>query len=315
MQALRVLGISEGGEYLVCTDDNDPAGSPANDAAAFTLPNDERLRAAIRGDLSRFGQLEIEMASQLRPKEIQSRIRAGASVEQVAAAAGCAPDRIERYAYPVLMEREAIAERARHIRPLQGAAIGSLSAANAERSLEDIVIETLSARGQRQDVAWDAFKDERGWAVTLTWRAGRTENRAEWAFAMRADGGSITARNAEAADVVEPTPTPAPLRTVNTAPTGDESRSTRQEHTVTGAVTDERAGARIPPSSASHTASPGGAQPGGSESGRSATSNARARTGTEDAAAEDKSPRRTARRGHRPPMPSWEDVLLGTRSS
>ena len=53
MRALRVLGLAEDGENLVCED--------GTSGELFTLPSDERLRAATRGDLSRLGQLQIEL--------------------------------------------------------------------------------------------------------------------------------------------------------------------------------------------------------------------------------------------------------------
>ena len=82
MRALRVVGITEdGGELSVVLED------PGR-RERFTVPADEQLRAAARGDLTRLGQIAIELESQLRPREIQARIRAGASVDQVAAAAG-----------------------------------------------------------------------------------------------------------------------------------------------------------------------------------------------------------------------------------
>ena len=48
---------------------------------------DTRLRAALRGENLRLGQLEMKMESALRPRDIQARIRAGESPEDVAAAA------------------------------------------------------------------------------------------------------------------------------------------------------------------------------------------------------------------------------------
>ena len=50
----------------------------------FTVPADEQLRAAARGDLTRLGQISIELESQLRPREIQARIRAGQRREKFA---------------------------------------------------------------------------------------------------------------------------------------------------------------------------------------------------------------------------------------
>ena len=93
MRALRVVGLTEDGDVVL----EDPVR-----LERYTVPADERLRAAARGDLSRLGQIAIELESQLRPREIQARIRAGASVEQVATAAGVPEQKIERFAYPVL---------------------------------------------------------------------------------------------------------------------------------------------------------------------------------------------------------------------
>ena len=165
MRALRVLGLAEDGENLVCED--------GTSGELFTVPADERLRAAIRGDLSRLGQLEIELEPQLRPREIQARIRAGSSIVQVAAAAQTSVGRIERYAYPVLLERSTMAEKARQSHPM-------IDGNPARKTLEELVMSTLADRGQDVAVTWDAYRDDDGWVVALRWQAGRSENRARW---------------------------------------------------------------------------------------------------------------------------------------
>src|SRR5438874_10347352 len=111
MRSLRVVGLSEDGKSVIC---EDPARSER-----FTLPADERLRAAARGDVTRLGQIEIELESLMRPREIQSRIRAGESVEQVSAAAGMPASKVERFAYPVLLERSRTAELAQRAHPVR----------------------------------------------------------------------------------------------------------------------------------------------------------------------------------------------------
>ncbi len=111
MRALRVVGLHEDGKSIVL---EDPASR-----TRFLLPADERLRAAARGDITRLGQIEIELESQMRPREIQQRIRAGESVEQVAAGAGVTAQRVERYAYPVLLERSRTAELAQSAHPVR----------------------------------------------------------------------------------------------------------------------------------------------------------------------------------------------------
>jgi hypothetical protein len=197
MRALEVLGLAEDGAHLVC---HDPATGEK-----FTLPSDERLTSAVRGDISRLGQLEIEMESQLRPRDIQARIRAGASVSEVAAAAGTSPARIERFAYPVLMERSSIAACAATARPVG-------LAGPAAVAIRDVVADTLSGRGHTGPVEWDAFKDAGGWVLAVSWRAGRSENTALFGFHPGPGGGTVTPRDDAALDLLDPAR--KPLRTV-----------------------------------------------------------------------------------------------------
>ena len=79
MRELRLVAVSDDGTRLILR--------PEGDDAPMALPVDERLHAAMRGDRARLGQLEIQMDSQVRPRDIQARIRSGESVESVAAAA------------------------------------------------------------------------------------------------------------------------------------------------------------------------------------------------------------------------------------
>ena len=137
------------------------------------------------------------MESQLRPKEIQARIRAGATVEQVAALAGTSSSRVERFAYPVLLERASVAEQAVKARP-------AIDGITAGASVAETVAATLSARGHDGDVTWDAFKDDEGWVLALSWNAGRSENRAHWLFHPGPDGGTLSARDDAAAEIVDP---------------------------------------------------------------------------------------------------------------
>jgi hypothetical protein len=49
--------------------------------------------------------------------------------------------------------------------------------------------------------------------VQLRWRAGRSENRAHWTLHPGAHGGTVTALDDHATDLIDPQPT-VPLRTV-----------------------------------------------------------------------------------------------------
>src|SRR5919109_2565204 len=93
MQELRLVAVSEDGSYVILT-------QPGR-GTRFSLPNDERLRAVARGQFSRLAQYEIEVESPLRPKEIQARIRAGETAEQIADTAGGPVDRVRRFQGPL----------------------------------------------------------------------------------------------------------------------------------------------------------------------------------------------------------------------
>jgi hypothetical protein len=144
----------------------------------------------------------------MRPREIQSRIRAGESVEQVAAAAGVPPERVERFAYPVLLERSRTAELAQRAHPVR-------EDGPDVQELGEVVSTAFAARGQDYSVAiWDSWKGEDGkWIVQLTWTAGRSNNHAHWSFHPGAHGGTVTPLDDHAHDLLDPNPN-RQLRTV-----------------------------------------------------------------------------------------------------
>src|ERR1700753_988783 len=154
MRALRVVGLSEDGKSVICED--------AARSERFTVPADERLRAAARGDVTRLGQIEIELESLMRPREITARLRAGEYVDQVATAAGVPAHRVERFAYPVLLERSRTAELAQRAHPVRADGPDS-------RMLGDVVANTFGICGHDYtDVEWDSWKGEDGrWVVAM----------------------------------------------------------------------------------------------------------------------------------------------------
>ncbi|MGH3634664.1 MAG: septation protein SepH, partial [Mycobacterium sp.] len=193
MRELKVVGLDGDGKHIICEED-DPAGK-------YKLRIDERLRAALRGDGARIGQTQIEITvvSTLRPKEIQAKIRAGASVEQVAAAAGVEIERVERFAHPVLLERSRAAELATAAHPV-------LPDGPTVLTLLETITAALVARGLNPDnTTWDAWRNEDGrWTVQLGWRAGRSDNLAHFRFAPGAHGGTVTAVDDPASELVDP---------------------------------------------------------------------------------------------------------------
>jgi hypothetical protein len=105
------------------------------------------------------------MDSALRPREIQSRIRAGQSLEEVARLAGVPAERIEAYAAPVLAEREHVAGLA------LAATVRRRGESGANRTLRPVARERLRSHQVDLDtVSWDAWRNEdRRWSVQATW--------------------------------------------------------------------------------------------------------------------------------------------------
>ena len=172
MRQLRLVGLAEDGASLVL---ESPTGE------SYRLPVDDRVRAACRGDLTRLGQIEIEMDNPLRPREIQMRVRAGESAEQVAASSGMPLDRVLRFASAVLQERSRVVAQA----------CGTAIRPKAADTLGGLTEERLVGRGaDPSTLAWDAWRgDDGGWLVRLVWRHGLDrgqgsdrEHSARWAF-------------------------------------------------------------------------------------------------------------------------------------
>ncbi|WP_218025944.1 septation protein SepH, partial [Nocardia miyunensis] len=191
MRELRVIGLTPDSAHIVCID--------PESGQKYRLAADEKLRAAARGDLARFGQIEIETEATMRPRDIQARIRAGASVEQVTEESGMPLSRVERFAYPVLLERARAAELAQKAHPVR-------KDGPAVETLIDVVSAAFAERGHNIDIAeWDAWKDEKGyWVAQLQWQAGRSVIAAHWRFQPDAHGGSVTPLDDPANDLVDP---------------------------------------------------------------------------------------------------------------
>ncbi|MBK6874620.1 MAG: DUF3071 domain-containing protein [Kineosporiaceae bacterium] len=184
MQDLTLVGVHDDGEHLVL------AGA---EGQRFRVRVDEPLRAAVRRDRPRLGQLQIEQDGRLRPRDIQARIRSGESAEQIAADSGVAIEHIRRYEGPVLAEREFVVRQARAVR-LRG--VSRLD--GTVPTLGELVTERLAVREvEHGEGSWDAWRTEDGtWIVTLGFTAGTRQRQAQWAY--NAQLRHVTAQDDEA---------------------------------------------------------------------------------------------------------------------
>jgi hypothetical protein len=168
MDDLRLVGLSEDGTHLVLE---------SADGARHALGLDERLHAAFRGDRARLGQLQIQIQGELRPREIQARIRGGESAAGIAAAAGIPVDRVARYEAPILLERAHTAELAQ--------AVGVRRVTDSTSTpLGDLVRARLGAHGVDESThVWDSWRRDDGrWLVQLTYEGAGATHVASWLF-------------------------------------------------------------------------------------------------------------------------------------
>ena len=183
MAHLTLAGLSGDGKRLLLVSDK---------GVEFTVDVDERLRAALRGDHARLGQLEIKMDSALRPRDIQARIRAGETPEAVAQAAQTTVDAIMPFAAPVLAERQHVAERA------QRSSVRRTGQAGGARTLGEAIGSHLRARNIDPDtVSWDSARREDGkWNLSGEFTTAARSGIAQFTF--DAPGNYVVADNEDA---------------------------------------------------------------------------------------------------------------------
>ena len=193
MRELTLIGLDVDGNHVICE-----GGDPAD---KFLVRVDDRLRAAVRGDRAGLVQSkkDSEVKGMLRPRDIQARIRAGASVEELAESSGVDVSKIERFANPVLLERARAAELATAAHPV-------LADGPAVETLLETISFSLAERGMSSEATnWDAWRTDDGrWTIRMSWQAGMSENFAHFRFTPGAHGGTVTAIDEAASELIDP---------------------------------------------------------------------------------------------------------------
>ncbi|MDI1466382.1 septation protein SepH [Catellatospora sp. KI3] len=171
MRPVRFVALSEDGQALVLADEV---------GRLLALPIDDRVTTATHPDRGSGGSHLVTIAAVpfdanpvLSPRDIQSRIRAGESADDVARVAGVPVDRVLRYAGPVLQERAMLAQHARRTR---------LKNSDKNATLADVVDGRLAQHGiDTEKISWDAYRREDGtWRVVATWPSGKATAQAIW---------------------------------------------------------------------------------------------------------------------------------------
>ncbi|MDX6228205.1 MAG: hypothetical protein QOI76_1595 [Frankiales bacterium] len=213
MWELRFVSVHEDGRHLVLS-------SPDLEDEAFLLPLTEELRDAVAAPPAREPRPAPAYGEQLSPREIQTRVRAGESAEQIAVATGLPVARIERFAGPVLSERAHVADEARGARPAG-------QSEDVSRTLAEIVDPRLAHLGaDPETTAWDSWRREDGvWMVQLGFDSDGDRHSAEWTWdparrQLRSYGAAARALMAPPpVEPDEPKPEPAGSGRAGTAST------------------------------------------------------------------------------------------------
>jgi hypothetical protein len=163
MSELTLVGLDEDGEHVVLE---------GADGQRFRVRIDEALRAAVRRDRPQMEKARAE-ASGLPPREIQARVRAGQTAEEIAEATGTPVEVVRRYDGPVLAERQYVAEQA------QATRVGHDPSSPV---LGELVTDRLATRAVRSST-WDAYREGTGpWTVEVRFEVAGSERSARWSF-------------------------------------------------------------------------------------------------------------------------------------
>lgn len=139
----------------------------------------EWIEVAIKKDApAKVTQIQPQVVENLSAREIQFRIRAGMSPQDLAAQTGTDLARIMIFAPPVLQERAYVANKASNT---------IIRKASGTGPLLDVVLARLSPLSVDVDkLEWDAFRREDGrWNITLSYPSKDGVRKATWLYDAR----------------------------------------------------------------------------------------------------------------------------------
>jgi len=167
MTELRLDGKTEDGNHLSLVD---------TDGNNFSLRISDTLRATV--NQPRLASVPVVDATASIPvKEIQRRLRAGESFEQIAREGQTTVDKVERFAGPIMQEREYILNNARQL-------IMRKDAHRTDLTFSDVILAKLAPRGVDIDqISWNTWRLADGtWHIELHYPNRDGNGIATWNF-------------------------------------------------------------------------------------------------------------------------------------
>lgn len=249
---LRLVGVAENGDELVLSN---------SDGEEFYLPINDALRNAATRPIGRPSAAAAdEAATELSPREIQSMLRAGSTVGQLAAHYDMDQKRLEVYATPIVAERDWIARQAQELEvaaPQLGNHAYEAVFGDEPALLGEMVTHRLAAMGlDPESVQWDAWRDAEStlWTVSANFSVEGLGNSsigdpppALWTYKLQSQHLENSNRWAQVLSEFGPADSPVAstsprgrLSTVTDAPFDLESDAPSQKsHPSTGHETHE----------------------------------------------------------------------------
>lgn len=168
VRQLVVVALSADGTRMLL-------GQAADSRPSHELVLDERVARAVRGQP--LDDNTPVKTSALSPKQIQARLRAGASVDEVAKEAGVPLSRVERYAGPVLSERENVLDT------IRAATLTRARVGRSGKPVGESVVANLAttAFARPETAEWSAYRRADGeWVARLEVVVRGRGRHAEW---------------------------------------------------------------------------------------------------------------------------------------
>lgn len=215
MRDLRLVGVHDDGGHLLLS---------GTGGEMFQLPIDEALRVAASRTPAQVAARSSITPVAMSPRDIQSRIRSGATAAEVAELSGMPLANVQRYEGPVLAEREYIAQQARKVEvaaPAPGQDAYRAAFGDEPASLGEMVAHRLTAHGiDSSSVEWDSWRRTDGtWTVVARFetKPGSLESIGEeppamWTFHPARKSIQNANRWAQQLSELEPLDGPVPAR-------------------------------------------------------------------------------------------------------
>ena len=206
MRKLHLVGLTTDRDGLIFT------ARKGSKSGGFIVPLDKKVLAAIaeagsNGEPAAAAVVSehevvpkrLRSESALTPREMQARLRAGRTIEEVAAEAGVDTEWVARFAVPILAEQAQVVELARalvYAKPRLGESTQPLGA-SVMQNLADkgvFLLDDVAAAG------WSAFQlHDSVWLVRFRYRARGRDQEAQWELDVPT--GRLRARNRHASDL------------------------------------------------------------------------------------------------------------------